>query len=135
VQTSMADFQTGNILAQNLWEWSINCCSLQQLDERSQATGKNKFHHFISWHPAVFVGKSEKLLANMWASPFFTIWVPPTLTSLEEFSFWQLLSNSGFFSCVKQQKGVITWGENLSHVLYLLKKRTCYLHFLSTNSV
>lgn len=50
VPTSMTDFQTGTILAQNVVEQSIaiNCCSLQQLDKRPQATGKNKFDPFIS---------------------------------------------------------------------------------------
>lgn len=48
VPTSMADFKTRTILAQNVLEQSINYCSLQQLDKRSQATGKNRFDPFIS---------------------------------------------------------------------------------------
>lgn len=122
VPTSMADFQTRTILAQNVLEQSINYCSLQQLDKRSQATGKNRFDPFISWHPAVFVGMSEKLLANVQASSVFTIWVSPALASLGQFSFWQLLSNSGFFRWIKEQKRAITCGENLSHVLYYWRR-------------
>lgn len=45
---SIADFQTGTVLAQNVLERSVNHCSLQQPDRRSQATRKNKFDPFVS---------------------------------------------------------------------------------------
>lgn len=48
VPTPIADFQTGTILAQNVLERSVNYCSAQQPDKRSQATRKNRFDPFLS---------------------------------------------------------------------------------------
>lgn len=69
-------------------------------EEITRHWGKIEFDPFISWHAAVSVGMTEKLLANIEASPDFTEFF---LLSLREFFLWQLLSNVGFFRHIKQE--------------------------------